>query len=386
MPDIKASHQGTLRGSVMLPVEPASDGEVGYKTALSEMESDDGSHAGDQPANDEPKHHAKDDEIEVEELPDDYTEQQQKQQQQQQPTLRPPKANLRRKTSKDSPAYVSPIPKIPSIPSVQPIQSSAEAQSTPPPSGEGPLPQQGKMPVHEASKEYLVGKKIDEFGDIVDINGNVLGRVEGDLPSMVGREISNARGDVLGDDGELLGYVAALGAGDDRDKQTRTEVPTWSLAEVMKAMAAAGKGPGGLRVDPFGNILDAEGNNVGSFHDNISGFGKKAAEYAPDSETGEGRTRTKGKKTTGPLEPAAGGEASRQAEDEEAPEAEPSSPKEARRPRENAQSHRKEDPALSPSDIFLDVKSTTEGIQLTIRIPTVFNSAGQPRRPKIVFE
>ncbi|KAJ4300619.1 hypothetical protein N0V88_003303 [Collariella sp. IMI 366227] len=43
----------------------------------------------------------------------------------------------------------------------------------------------------------------------------------------------------------------------------------------------------------------------------------------------------------------------------------------------------KENPSESPSDIFLDVKSTREGIQLTIRIPTVFN--GQQTTPHISF-
>ncbi|PSR79280.1 hypothetical protein BD289DRAFT_341064, partial [Coniella lustricola] len=152
----------------------------------------------------------------------------------------------------------------------------------------------------------LVGKKIDEYGDVVDDDGSVLGRVEGDLPSMVGRSITNARGDVLGDDGELLGYVAAVGTGEDGQAN-----------------------PGGLRVDPFGNILDAEGNNVGSFHDNLSGFGKKAARYAQDGQANKADTSTHSQSQGGSR-------------------------------------------ALSPSDIFMDVKSTTEGIQLTIRIPTVF--------------
>jgi len=51
--------------------------------------------------------------------------------------------------------------------------------------------------------------------------------------------------------------------------------------------------------------------------------------------------------------------------------------------RQNAEAWRQEQPGESPSDIFLDVKSTVEGIQLTIRIPTVFG--GQQVRPNISF-
>lgn len=366
----------------MLPVESASDGEAGYKTALSEVASDAGSDAHDPPPRyshqtsrshpDSPSEDEEEEEegnddndhgLEVEELPEDYEAQQPAQQQ----------AGLRKKTPKDSPAYVAPIGKIPSIPSIKPV-SSSKTQPTPPPEESAPKPR--KPPVHEISKDHLVGKTIDEFGDILGQDGEVLGRVEGDLPSMIGRKISNARGDVLGDGGELLGYVAEVETGEGGDqKSSEEQVPTWSLTEVMQAMAAAGKGPGGLRVDPFGNILDGEGNVVGSFHDNISGFGKKNAPpqggHSPASPASDSKSRPR------------------------APKAKSSAPKEKEQaktgpasqspPRENAQSHRKEDPKESPSDIFLDVKSTTEGIQLTIRIPTVFNSGGQPAQPKIVF-
>ncbi|UKZ66104.1 uncharacterized protein TrAtP1_007286 [Trichoderma atroviride] len=41
----------------------------------------------------------------------------------------------------------------------------------------------------------LVGKFVDEFGNILDWDGTVLGSVEGDLPSMVGRPVSESGGD-----------------------------------------------------------------------------------------------------------------------------------------------------------------------------------------------
>lgn len=359
-----ASHQGNLRGSVTIPAESDTDGDgPGYKSAKSEFEGDDQSSFGDPPPKyTKPRHNHNQsgEDIEVEELPGDTSEQQSP-------------SGLRRKTPKDSPAYVAPIGKIPSIPSIQPIAS--HPHTTPPPDDDKTTPKQKKAPVHR--KKHLIGKKIDEYGDVVDEEGNVLASVEGDLPSMVGRTISNARGDVLGDDGVLLGYVTEVES--EEGQEGSKQVPTWDMADVMKAMAAAGKGPGGLRVDPFGNIYDGDGNVVGSFQDNVSGFGKKSAaagagENAPNGDANQGKSRTREPDAkAAPHKTKATGDKA-------------DSSSKSRPPQENAQSHRKEDPALSPSDIFLDVKSTTEGIQLTIRIPTVFNSAGQPAKPKIVFE
>lgn len=354
----------------MPPVEPVSDGEMGYNTARSEVDSDDCSHAGETPPrNTQPGHGSPHEgSIEVEEVPDDYVEQT--------PDdldIGTIDGSIRKKTTEDPPADVPPIGKIPHIPSVQPL--NAKSRLTPPPEDKQTTPK--KVPIYEARKDHLVGKVIDEWGDIVDDDGEVLGRVEGDLPSMIGRKISNARGDVFGDDGKLLGYVAQLGAGQGHPKSPKQEVPTWSMNEVEKAMALAGKGPGGLRVDPYGNILDAEGNSVGSFHDNISGFGRKSGAFPGDTTSNDssGESKAQTKPQARPRQPKAN-----PTPKSEKPEGT------ATERRDKAQSQRKEEDPLNPSDIFLDVKSTTEGIQLTIRIPTVFNSGGQPARPKIIIE
>lgn len=362
----------------MAPVEATSDGEMGFKTARSEADSDDSSHAGDG--------------IKVEELPDEPVEQQ--------PAIEVGKlgGTIRKKTSQDLPAPVTPIGKLPRIPSIEPLNTNPHP--TPPSSAKAPTSK--KTPIHEVNKDHLVGKIVDEWGDILDDDGAVLGRVEGDLPSMVGRKISNPRGDVLGDDGGLLGYVAEVGPegnhqkfeqqqeyegqhatpeyeveGEEKDED---EAPTRSLDEVMKAMTAAGKGPGGLRVDMFGNILDANGNLVGSFHDKATGFGRKSGAF-PDTDcsdhasASESKPRTKSKPKSRPSEPQV--------------KPTPVSDKPmgtATERRDKAQAQKKEENPLNPSDIFLDVKSTTEGIQLTIRIPTVFSSGGAPMKPRIVFE
>ncbi|KAG8167707.1 hypothetical protein KVR01_003396 [Diaporthe batatas] len=372
----QVSHQGTLRGSYDIPMEQSASaggpgpGPGANKPAAPESASrgkndvDDSYRQSTHRQGSSPQgvYHA--DDPEAEELSDDSPEPEQDQN----------PGGLRKKTPKDSPAYVAPIGGIPKIDPIEHIEPSFHP--TPPPEGESPGHPK-KLPIYQIPKDHLVGKTIDEFGDILDDQGAVLGRVEGDLPSMVGRTISNARGDVLGDDGELLGYVAEVETGEGQQQESKQQPPTWDLAEVMKAMAAAGQGPGGLRVDPFGNILDAEGNVVGSFHDNKTGFGKKAhdgnsGKSGKAGKAGKGRSKQSGSEQKD-NPPESGGQAESSSE---------------YRPRENAQSHRKEpeERKPSPSDIFLDVKSTTEGIQLTIRIPTVFNSSGQPTKPKIVFE
>ncbi|CAK7242402.1 MAG: hypothetical protein STHCBS139747_003893 [Sporothrix thermara] len=176
----------------------------------------------------------------------------------------------------------------------------------------------------------FVGKVIDEYGDVHKDGPDspLLGRVAGDLPSMVGRTVSNDAGDVLDDDGSLLGYVQAI----------EGHTPSQTLEEYTSGGAA------GFRVDAEGQILDAAGNVVGRMNTPTGGRSKTGEASSPD-----------GQKSPSP---------------------------EGRPPPVNAESFRQE----SPSDIFLDVKSTTEGIQLTIRIPTVFPGDGQPPRvPKVSF-
>lgn len=223
------------------------------------------------------------------------------------------------KDSKKPPAYVAPIPKIGPIPPISRTNGTSPSRPT--------------LPRFVTAN--LVGRRIDEYGDIVDDEGKVLGRVAGDLPSMVGRTVMNQRGDVLGDDGELLGYVAEV---ESDKKKAASSTPTQSIDEYMGDQKSA------FRVDQMGNIVDAEGNIVGSFHDNNT-MGPKPKKEEPEEEK----------------------------EEEKDEEEKGADENEEERP--NAQNFRKE---LNPSDIFLDVKSTREGIQLTIRIPTIFPGQ-QPR-------
>ncbi|KAK3687476.1 hypothetical protein B0T22DRAFT_478794 [Podospora appendiculata] len=271
---------------------------------------------------------------------------------------------LRKKTNPGDPAYVSPIPKIGPIPPITPdigVQFSGRP----------------KLPPFVGS--YLMGKPVDEYGDIVDDKtGQVLARAGGDLPSIVGRRVSNRQGDILGDDGELLGYVADI----EIEKKNGPQSPR-SLFEIM------GRSNASLMVDHQGNILDAEGNVVGKFHDNNNPLHRAAREEEEKKRKEEEATPKQPEREPPPppLPAAAGPASSEQEQTAPEPEAGQGKPNPPRRTeeerRENAAAWRKENPGESPSDIFLDVKSTTEGIQLTIRIPTVFGS--QQVRPNISF-
>ncbi|RFU75877.1 hypothetical protein TARUN_6339 [Trichoderma arundinaceum] len=146
----------------------------------------------------------------------------------------------------------------------------------------------------------LVGKFVDEFGNVLDWDGTVLGSVEGDLPSMVGRPVSES-GEILDNTGEVVGYVS--------ENHTR---PTLSDLE------------GGLKIDGNGNIYNKNGDIVGKMN-------------SPSTEGGEasGQQKTAGSKDAGKANAAA---------------------------------------TPSPSEVYLDVKSTHDGIQLIIKIPTIFKN------------
>lgn len=133
-----------------------------------------------------------------------------------------------------------------------------------------------------------------------------------------------------------------------------------------------------LMVDPLGNILDTSGNVVGKFHDNNNPLHRKKREEEEQRRASEGNTAAEETKATPQEEPS---NPSPSPTPQSEPEREQPGEQSGSEKRQNAQSWRKENE--SPSDIFLDVKSTTEGIQLTIRIPTVFN--GSQVRPTVQF-
>ncbi|KAI3324455.1 hypothetical protein HD806DRAFT_522233 [Xylariaceae sp. AK1471] len=160
----------------------------------------------------------------------------------------------------------------------------------------------------------LAGHIVDDVGNIVDASGKVLGHAKGDLPAMVGKKVSD-NGEVYDDGGEIIGHVSENFI----NPPSPTEIPS----DVL----------GGLKVDHEGNILDSSGNIIGKFHQKPGPDGSLPPFMQSASPKAESREK----------------------------------PKEEHKPKVNAHT------GGSPSDLFLDVKSTTDGIQLTIRIPTTFS-------------
>ncbi|XXG96214.1 hypothetical protein Hte_002495 [Hypoxylon texense] len=165
----------------------------------------------------------------------------------------------------------------------------------------------------------LGGNTVDDVGNIVDASGEVLGHATGDLPAMVGKKVAD-NGEVYGEDGEVVGYVSE----NFTDSPTPADIPDHVL--------------GGLKVDHYGNILDTNGNIIGRFNEKAGENGSLAPflnRRKSSNTQAEGKTE------------------------------------EEKKPKVTAHT------GGSPSDLFLDVKSTTDGIQLTIRIPTTFGRQPQ---------
>jgi len=323
-------------------------------------------------------------------------------------------ASGRKITKPGDPAYVAPIPKIGPIPLIShpgPLTSPSSQGA------DGPTQLPGSIQVSANTRptlppfvgSFLKGKTVDEYGDIVDDKtGQVLARAGGDLPSIIGRKVSNNQGDILGDDGELLGYVAdieierkssesGIAGGGSSSQSPPIASPSMprSLFDLM------GRSSSSLLVDHLGNILDPEGNVVGKFLDNNNPLHRKEKEEREAREKFEEQQKQRQQQRQQkrrspptassdpcpppPPPPPPQQEQQQERQEPSADQGQQSRPRRTEEERrQNAEAWRKENPGESPSDIFLDVKSTTEGIQLTIRIPTVFGN-GQQVRPNISF-
>ncbi|RYP75024.1 hypothetical protein DL771_002672 [Monosporascus sp. 5C6A] len=155
-------------------------------------------------------------------------------------------------------------------------------------------------------------------GKMVDDVGNVVDESGKVLGHVVG-DLPAMVGKRVAKDGEVYGEDGGLigYVTENFTESTTTENPG---------------GPwGGLQIDHYGNILDAAGNVIGRF------FQKPGEKGGPPLSTAGSQQN----------------------------------PKQEEKPKVNAHT------GGSPSDIFLDVKSTTDGIQLTIRIPTTFGKQQQ---------
>ncbi|KPM43424.1 hypothetical protein AK830_g3087 [Neonectria ditissima] len=174
----------------------------------------------------------------------------------------------------------------------------------------------------------LEGRYVDEFGNILDWDGTVLGRVDGDLPSMVGRPVA-ANGEIQDVDGSVVGHVC----------------------ENYSAPALKPLG-GGLQVDADGNIYDSQGAVVGKLN------APMPAEH--DDSIGKDKGKDKDMDASKPA----------QSQNQNQSQSHNHSQNQTRPPPPNTGP--KQPSAPRPDEIYLDVKSTFEGIQLIIKIPTVF--------------
>ncbi|RBQ73213.1 hypothetical protein VDGD_07279 [Verticillium dahliae] len=176
--------------------------------------------------------------------------------------------------------------------------------------------------------ENLEDKYIDEFGNVLEWDGRVLGRVEGDLPSMIGRPVS-ATGEVISTEGQVVGYVA----------ENDTIAPRPPSPKPIHGMGE------GMKLDHMGNILNRHNKIVGHLN----------AEELVDAPEPIRRARNGGGGGSGGGGGGGGGCGCSCGHGRAKPSAAP-----------------------SPSEIYLDVKSTNDGVQLIIKIPTVFNGGGTP--------
>lgn len=179
---------------------------------------------------------------------------------------------------------IDPIPRI-----TMPGSSSSEQQQQ---------PATTPTPTPKELAEGLQGKVVDDVGNIVDDEGKAIGRVEGDLPSMVGQKVDD-EGLVFDSEGQEVGYVV--------DNYSRQKL--FDLG-------------GGMKADAQGNIYNQDGNVIGKLNGQ--------PDFSKNTFESEAR-----------------------------PKPCYSAPNPAATPR--------------PDEVYLDVKSTHDGIQIILKIPTIFN-------------
>jgi hypothetical protein len=97
----------------------------------------------------------------------------------------------------------------------------------------------------------LDGLEVQEDGNVLDSDGNVLGKLEsGNAEEIAGKTV-NEKGLVLDDDGNILGRVGLVDAVDNADvEDAAPELPPLSTLE-------------GLKVNKFGKIVDDQGTPIG---------------------------------------------------------------------------------------------------------------------------
>lgn len=218
----------------------------------------------------------------------------------------------------------------------------------------------------------LIGKKVNNKGDIVDEKGAVLGKATGIIDDIAGKKISK-NGEILDDDGNVIGKVGEVAKtvgdlADDkpRDPASRKSVPldgllgrivtdTGTLVDEDGRIIGRVEGDitemVGRIVRSSGEVLNDWNQVVGRVSENL--LVSSEDEDPPEEEIGDDH-KTENKR------------ASISDSDGETKKAGGAAPNGA--PQDGA------DQGGDPTDIYLNIQSTKEAITITIRVPTVFRN------------
>lgn len=184
----------------------------------------------------------------------------------------------------------------------------------------------------------LVGCKVSGAGAIIDNQDRIMGRATGDLPSMYGMPISE-NGGVFSMSGQLAGYVTenyTIASPVPDEKDTNNTEDLVADKQVREIIARVG-------VDKSGNLVDDSGRVVGKVAGDFS-----TGNFTPTSTS-----------SSSPAEESS----------TEPNSAEKEGTADASPPKIQLTAAKEDE---GNPDVYLDVKSTRDGIQISIRIPSGF--------------
>jgi len=132
-----------------------------------------------------------------------------------------------------------------------------------------------EAPPEEADRSILAGKKVNKAGNVVDDSGAVVGRVvQGDIKLMVGKKV-DGQGKIYNDVGHVIGQAEPIPE-DEREEPSQSPFEDFpnSVVESSGNVVCDGKVIGkvvegdakklsGKKVDADGDIVDKNGNVLG---------------------------------------------------------------------------------------------------------------------------
>lgn len=217
----------------------------------------------------------------------------------------------------------------------------------------------------------LIGKKVDDSGNIVDEGGDVLGKATGIISDIAGKTV-NENGQIVDKDGNVLGKVGeitkdAAEMAKDKPEDDSHDPPNSAAGLVGKVVTdsgcildESGKVIGrvegditemvGRTVSPTGEIINDANEVVGRVVENLllsPEDDDPPEEFIGDDEN-FGKEEAKGGNGNNEDKSGASGAAAA------------------------GTSNAGGDTGGDPTDIYLNIQSTKEAITITIRVPTVF--------------